>query len=485
MNSKKTLLLPFILIIASLLLAGCVGKPVQSNPTATLTVPSPSNTPTATLPPIEIPTNTPLATATPTLGVGSTWTGIDGMTLLYVPAGEFIMGSDAGQDNEKPVHAVYLDAYWIDQTEVTNAMYALCVQSGECIDHSEAIHKANPNFDTYRYANPLYANYPVVYVNWYDAAAYCEWAGRRLPTEAEWEKAASWDDTTKTKRVYPWGDTIDCSYVDYDYYGVKNGCGGGGPVKSFESGKSPYGAYDMAGSVVEWVNDWYSETYYKDSPLLNPLGPDFGLGRATRDGYYYSNAYNIRSASRGGGNPRSSSYETGFRCAQSADKINTKQTPVPVATASIPYPTTVPIFLHIQPATNLGDRFTATADGIYRFTIEKGAVRVCPPDPKYPDCGTWNSQLMVHKNRILWGSYENRNVRRVAANLFPLGDYMIGVRYLSTDLTAVEKVNKGRYTDIPLKKDDYLIFMPYDCQSCYGDNEGGVDISVSIVGALP
>jgi hypothetical protein len=322
----------------------------------------------------------------------------------------------------------------------------------------------------------------VVYVSWKDATAYCDWAGRGLPTEAEWEKAASWDDTTKTKRIYPWGDTIDCSFVDY--YDGKNGCGGSGPVKSFESGKSPYGAYDMAGNVWEWVNDWYGKTYYQSSPSVNPLGPDSGLQRVMRGGYNF-HPYDMRSAKRSAYYQGAADYTTSFRCAQSADKVNTEQTPVPAATARTPYPTTTPISLHIQPATNQGDRFTATADGIYRFKIEKGAIRVCPPDPNLPDCGTWNSQLMVHKNRILWGSYENRNIRRVAANLFPLGDYMIGVRYLSTDLAAVEKVNIGRYVDIPLKKDDYLIFLPYDCQSCFGDNEGGVDISASIIGALP
>lgn len=492
MNSKKIRRLPFILITI-LLLAGCVGKPVQSNPTATLTAPSPSNTPTATLPPIVIPTNTPLATATPPLGIGSTWTGIDGMTLLYVPAGEFIMGSNDGNHQEKPVHTVYLDAYWIDQTEVTNAMYALCVQSGKCIDHSESIYKANPNIDTSRYANPLYANYAVGYVSWEDATAYCEWAGRRLPTEAEWEKAASWDDKTKTKRVYPWGDISDCSFANYGY-DRKNEiyCWTDSPVKSYESGKSPYGAYDMAGNISEWVNDWYSETYYKNSPSVNPLGPDSGLERSIRDG---GDSYIIRSAHRGRDVPgfhasTTGFHSTGFRCAQSGNKTTVNQTPLPTAaSANTPYPTTTPISIHIQSATNQGDRFIATADGIYRFTIEKGAIRICPPDPNLPDCGTWNSQLIAYKNRVIfWGPYENKDLR-AAANLFPIhwgiSAYTIGINYSSSDLAVVEKANMGHYTDIPLKKDDYLIFTPYDCQECFGDNEGGVDISVSIIGALP
>jgi hypothetical protein len=409
-----------------------------------------------------------------------------------VPAGEFTMGSDtvAGHSNEKPIHEVYLDAYWIDQTEVTNAMYAPCVQSGKCIDHSEAIHKANPDFDTSRYANSLYANYAVVYVNWKDAAAYCEWAGRRLPTEAEWEKAASWDDKTKNKHIYPWGDTADCSFANY------GDCWADVPVKSYESGKSPYGAYDMGGNVKEWVNDWWvwGSGYENSDSVVNPLGPDSGLDRAIRGGWG-SNGDTVRSTHRSGDKLGYSDYHTGFRCAQSADKINTNQTPVPAATASIPYPTTVPVSFHVQPATNKGERFTATVDGIYRFTIEKGAIRVCPPDPNSPDCGTWNSKLQIFKNRNIswessWQSYENKP-SRLAENLYPLREgfysdiYTIGLNYFSTDLAAVEKANMGRYTDIPLKKDDYLIFIPYNCQSCFGDNEGGVDISVSIIGALP
>jgi formylglycine-generating enzyme required for sulfatase activity len=494
MNIKKTLLLSFILITT--LLAGCVGKPVQPNPTAISADPPLGDKPTATLPPIETPTNTPPVTAMPTLGIGSMRTGVDGMTLLYVPEGEFIMGSNDGAPNEKPVHTVYLDAYWIDQTEVTNAMYSLCVESGKCIDHSEAIHKANPNIDTSRYANPLYANYAVGYVSWEDAAAYCEWAGRRLPTEAEWEKAATWDDKTKTKSVYPWGNISDCSFANYGY-DRKNKiyCWTDSPVKSYESGKSPYGAYDMAGNISEWVNDWYSETYYKNSPSLNPLGPDSGLERSSRDSG--GDSYHIRSARRSGDVPgfhdsTTGFHSTGFRCAQSANKITADQTPLPTAAgANTPYPTTTPTSFHVQPATNQGDRFTATTEGIYRFTMEKGAIRICPPDSNLPDCGMWNSQLIVYKNRVvLWGSYENKDLR-VAANLFPvrsdwgISDYTIGVNYFSTDLALVEKANKGHYIDISLKKGDYLIFIPYDCQSCFGDNEGSVDISVSIIGALP
>jgi formylglycine-generating enzyme required for sulfatase activity len=312
MNSKKTCRLPFILI-TTLLLAGCIGKPVQSNPTATLAIPSPSNTPAATLSPIEIPTNTPLATTTPTLGIGSTWTGIDGMTLLYVPEGEFIMGSNDGAPNEKPVHTVYLDAYWIDQTEVTDAMYKVCVQSGKCAKPSSA--------DYYGFTN-----YPVVNVNWNDAASYCSWAGRRLPTEAEWEKAARGTDG----RTYPWGnEPPNDNLLNYNqptrHYRVKVG-------GSYPDGASPYGAYDMAGNVWEWVNDKYSETYYQSSLPLNPTGPDSGENRVIRGGAWNNDDSGVRSAYRLSSIPTDSLEVYSFRCASNASPALPTETNTPIST---------------------------------------------------------------------------------------------------------------------------------------------------------
>ena len=120
------------------------------------------------------------------LGIGSTITGKDGMTLLYVPAGEFTMGSDRGRPDEKPVHKVILDAFWIDQTEVTNKMYALCVDAAVCEEPTDTSSSTHSSY----YGNAEYDNYPVIYVDWNMAKTYCEWADRRLPTEAEWEKVA-------------------------------------------------------------------------------------------------------------------------------------------------------------------------------------------------------------------------------------------------------------------------------------------------------
>jgi len=145
----------------------------------------------------------------PAFDIGSTMTGKDGMTLLYVPAGEFTMGSENGASDEKPVHKVILKAFWIDKTEVTNAMYAKCVQEGNCDPPNSITSQTRESY----FDNTEFAGYPVVYVSWDAAAIYCSWAERRLPTEAEWEKAASWDEKNQIKHNYPWGDSIDCSFA--------------------------------------------------------------------------------------------------------------------------------------------------------------------------------------------------------------------------------------------------------------------------------
>jgi formylglycine-generating enzyme required for sulfatase activity len=227
-------------------------------------------------------TNPNLLSPTPELG-STLISPADGMTMVFVPAGKFIMGSEIGLTDEQPAHTVFLDAFWIDQTEVTNAMYARCVQSGAC---------KQPSVTTY-YSDPNYSDHPVVFVSWNDAKAYCSYADRRLPTEAEWEKAASWDPVKNEKRVYPWGNKFDCTKGNFDdetqlsSYIVPGGpnCDGynrTSPVGSFPSGASPYGALDMGGNVWEWVNDAFIETdpfsqaknYYAISPASNPPGVD-------------------------------------------------------------------------------------------------------------------------------------------------------------------------------------------------------------------
>jgi eukaryotic-like serine/threonine-protein kinase len=240
----------------------------------------------------------------PKLGIGSTMIGNDNMTLFYVPAGEFTMGNDNDSSNEQPVHTVNLDAFWIDQTEVTNAMYAKCIDAGMC---------GLPSGTT-QYNDPDYANHPVVYVSWDQAVEYCTWAERRLPTEAEWEKAASWDAKNQTKYVYPWGnDSPNNNLLNYN-----NAVGDTTDVGKYSDGASPYGALDMAGNVWEWVNDWYSETYDPSSPTDNPSGPDSGQSRVLRGGAWDLINYEVRSARRLWGNPTYTDLNLGFRCAMSA-----------------------------------------------------------------------------------------------------------------------------------------------------------------------
>ena len=264
------------------------------------------NLPPATL--TDIPTNNS-PSPTPTLGVGSTMiSDKDGMVMAYVPAGEFQMGSADGEDDEKPVHAVYLDAFWIDQTEVTNAMYAICVGAGKCDQLGET---GSNKRDSY-YGNPEFDDYPVIYISWNAAKTYCEWAGRHLPSEAQWEKAAIWDEKSQSQRVYPWGDTINESYGNYGQDIADTS-----PVGNYEKGVSYYGTYDMSGNVMEWVADWYDSDYYASSPSSNPKGPDSGSSRVLRDGGWLLGT--SPSTSRGSGKLSLSNSIIGFRCALSAE----------------------------------------------------------------------------------------------------------------------------------------------------------------------
>jgi serine/threonine-protein kinase len=273
--------------------------PTESpSPTATVTH-------TATLTPMPTNTANPRPTTHPTLGVGSTLTREkDGIVMVYVPAGPFEMGSNDGDSDEKPVHTVNLDAFWIDQTEVTNAMYALCVQAGLC---------SPPSNNTY-YINSTYAFHPVVHVSWLQANRYCAWAGDRLPSETEWEKAARGGLEGKK---YPWGDESPTCQA-----GARNGAQYGGcngrtkPIKTFQP--NGYGLYDMAGNVWEWVADWYDSDYYSNSPSSNPTGPSSGQYRVLRGGSSNYDSSYIRSTYRYRYSPDYSDYLLGFRCARSS-----------------------------------------------------------------------------------------------------------------------------------------------------------------------
>jgi eukaryotic-like serine/threonine-protein kinase len=251
--------------------------------------------------------STPVQSSTSELTIGSSMTSqVDDMVMMSVPEGDFLMGSVAGEghDDEYPQRTVHLNAFWIDRTEVTNAQYAMCVTAGECSPPSLS---SSYTRGTY-YGNPDYRYYPVIFVSWDDANTYCTWAGRRLPTEAEWEKAARGADG----RLYPWGEGIGCGLANI--YGC---VGDTSAVGSQRLGASPYGALDMAGNVSEWVADWYDSGYYNEMPTSNPPGPSSGQNRVMRGGSWDSSMTTVRVTMRYHGFPNFGYNLTGFRCALS------------------------------------------------------------------------------------------------------------------------------------------------------------------------
>ena len=230
---------------------------------------------------------------------------------ILIPAGSFQMGCDSSNPaescngDEQPLHTVMLDAYSIDKYEVTNARYKACVDAGGCEPPQEASSYTRAVY----FGNPEFADYPVIQVNWHQASAFCAWEGKRLPTEAEWEKAARGTDG----RIYPWGDQAPTQELaNFD-----GNVGDTTPVGSYPAGASPYGVMDMAGNVWEWVNDWYDGSYYSQSPSENPQGPASGEYRVLRGGSWDSYVFSVRSASRLFNGPGIWYYSFGFRCVRS------------------------------------------------------------------------------------------------------------------------------------------------------------------------
>jgi formylglycine-generating enzyme required for sulfatase activity len=258
--------------------------------------------------------------------MGSTAAGID--TMLNQCQQELGDGwcRRSGFDGEVPQHLVILDAFWVDQTEVTNAQFTLFLneqgnqkEGGKpwfnLLSELSLIERTEGMFRP----KHSYADHPVTYVSWYGAAAYCQWVGGRLPTEAEWEYAASGPDG----HTYPWGDAFDGQQLNFcdmncntsfrhsrydDEYEMT------APVGSYLDGASWCGALDMAGNVWEWVADWFDPTYYQASPAHNPAGPKAGEVRSLRGGGWLDHRWFARSAERGGADPAAQQGSIGFRC---------------------------------------------------------------------------------------------------------------------------------------------------------------------------
>ncbi len=241
--------------------------------------------------------------------------------MVLIPAGTFLMGSDKKVDKnaylvELPQRKVYLDAYEIDKYEVTAVQYLKFVLA------TNRPPQVDWKFDGGNFQEPM-AAHPIMHVTWYDADEYCRWAGKRLPTEAEWEKAARGTDG----RIYPWGNEMaGLSRANYGRSGLS------GPVRDrperlllyppiisvfkYENSVSPYGVFQMVGNVAEWVADWYDKDYYKTAPDRNPKGPETGTQKAFRGGGWIDSTPSVRVAQRNGTDPKTSMNWLGFRCAR-------------------------------------------------------------------------------------------------------------------------------------------------------------------------
>ena len=277
--------------------------------------------------------------------LGKSWAGpaMPSQEVL-VPAGQFLMGCSSDLSPVKcdadasPIHAVYLDAFYIDRTEVTNAQYAACVTAGVCPLPMSTSSATRGDY----YSNPRYAQYPVIEVDWNRANIYCWWAGKRLPTEAEWEKTARGTDL----RWFPWGNELPtCERSNLNYlpeFGGPGECvGDTTPVGQYATNISPYGALDMVGNVREWVNDLYEKFYYHNSPYHNPPGPSYTVkGEHLVRGGGWADAGMINANVWVRLDEAETHHVTviGFRCARSASSVTPTQTPSPT-----PSPTPLPV----------------------------------------------------------------------------------------------------------------------------------------------
>ena len=263
-------------------------------PSATTEAPPPTAIPPTEVLPTATPTLVPVTLAGPEAGERMSW--LDGSVLVFVPSGEFKMGTGVG---DAPEHSVSVDDFWITRTKVTNSMFTQCASVGACTPPAQELGAPV-------YTNPDYASHPVVGVTWEQAQAYCGWAQGRLPTEAEWEKSAR----GTAGASYPWGEeTPSCDLLNF-----ASCLGHTTDVTDYESGASPYGALDMAGNAFEWIGDWYDEAYYSSAPLSNPTGPETGQYRVVRGSSFETDPDQVLSGLRHYAASVYHSRDTGFRC---------------------------------------------------------------------------------------------------------------------------------------------------------------------------
>lgn len=231
----------------------------------------------------------------------------DPTPMVNVPSGSFLRGSreNVGRADERPRRTIHVDTFLIDKYEVTNAQYLNFIAA---TGHKEPL---NVYGDGSLFQVTDVARLPVVQVTWHDAADYCQWVGKRLPSEAEWEKAARGPDG----RRYPWGDEVPSSQrvnFDREWIATRTLL----PVGALPGGASPYGVHQMSGNVREWVQDWYDQDYYHAAPGRNPKGPKTGLLKVIRGGSWHSFEPDIRTAARGKGGFALKTHGIGFRCAR-------------------------------------------------------------------------------------------------------------------------------------------------------------------------
>lgn len=266
------------------------------------------------------PTFTPAPTAPPSPTPGPLIEPLSGAGMIYLPGGIFRMGDDEGDRDAQPSFVTRLDPFYLDETEVSNGQYARCVAAAAC----RPPQRPNATYHPSYYGDPAYDAYPVIFVTWDDADAFCRWRGGRLPSEAEWEYAAAYDPVTAQKRLYPWGDgfngelanfcDVACTLADRDP-AFDDGHKDTAPVDSYPEGRSAFGLYNMAGNVFEWVNDWYDPTAYSGASDINPMGPAAGVTKVMRGGSWLSSAEDLKTTQRDLFEPAVARANLGFRCA--------------------------------------------------------------------------------------------------------------------------------------------------------------------------